>query len=159
MIPSNEGSLVIMPPALAVSNQTQRMSFDRSGFDYANIEVIAGAHNTQTAVITGIVVAEADAVTSASSMTAISGLSTAVPAIAIVGLGGVVTAFQLDLRKRKKYIGVSVHIHATNTYTAVIGAIARLTREAESKITAAQKSLPLNLASTAVVSCMQILTA
>lgn len=169
MIGSNEGSLVIMPPAAIVSAATQRMSFDRSVFDYANIDVMAGAHNTQTAVITGITLAESDTVTSASSMTAIGSISVsnttaatainAIPGIATVGLGGIITSFQLDLRKRKKYIGVSVHVHATNTYTAVVGAIARLTRSSESKDSAAQKSLPLNLADTAAVSCMQIAVA
>ena len=169
MIQSNEGSLVILPPAASLTNATQRMSFDRDGFDQANVYVISGTQATQTAVITGITVGDHDTDTSASNMTAIGALTcsnttstaaiNAIPAVAYQKLGGIVTEFQIDLRKRKRYIGISVH--ADTVVTAVISAVARLTRAAENLGTnlttiAAYKSLPLNKAATAVIGCMQV---
>jgi ABC-type thiamin/hydroxymethylpyrimidine transport system permease subunit len=164
MINANEGAMVILPPAATLTNATQSMSFDRAGFDQANIMVIVGTHTTTTAVITGLKIAESDTITSATSMTDIAALCAsnttstsavnAIPIGAIQGLGGVITEFQIDLRKRKKYVGLM--IAADTVATAIASVIVRLTRGGTSKDTAAQKSLPLNLASTAVVSCMQV---
>lgn len=165
MIQANEGSLVALPPVASVTNASKYMSFDKSEFDQANIMVICGTHTTTTAVVTGLKISESDTVTSASSMTDIAALCAsnttstsavnAIPAGSIQGLGGIITEFQLDLRKRKKYVGLTI---ATDTVaTAVVSAIARLTRSKQSSDSAAQKSLPLNLAATAVVGCQQII--
>jgi ABC-type thiamin/hydroxymethylpyrimidine transport system permease subunit len=164
MIEANQGSMVLMPPAATATNASQYASFKRDGHDQANIMVIIGTHTTTTAVVTGLKISESDTVTSASSMTDIAALCASnttstsavnsVPAGAVQGLGAIVE-FQIDLRKRKKYIGISVL--ADTVATAVIAVLARLTRSKESADTAAQKSLPLNLAATSVVSCAQII--
>ena len=163
MIQSNDCAMVVMPPAATATNATQRMSFDMRGFGRANIQVLIGTHTTTTAVVTGLKISEDDTVTSASSMTDIAALCcsnttstsavNAVPAGSVQGLGTIVE-FQLDLRKRKRYVGLSVLVDTVAT--AIVGAIARLTKSSESKDSAAQKSLPLNLASTAVVGCAQV---
>ena len=161
---ANNGSLVMLPPAATATNASKYMSFKSEGFGQANIMVAIGTHTTTTAVVTGLKISESDTVTSASSMTDIAALCAsnttstsavnAVPAGAVQGLGAIVE-FQLDLLKRKKYIGLT--ITADTAATAVVAAIARLTRGKKSSDTAAEKSLPLNLASTAAVGCAQII--
>lgn len=172
MNPSNEGSNVEMLPVAAVTtvSTVNSIVFCRDNFDYANILVKVGTGNTQTAVITGIAVAESDTVTSSvTSMTNVPSLCcsnttstaaiNALPVAAVQGVGGTITEFQIDLRKRKRYIGV--RIHTDTVQTALVWAEAYLTRAKEYLGTnlaaiAAQHSLPLNLANTAVVGCMQI---
>ena len=154
-ISSNEGSLVVVPPYLSETNATSYLSFDSRGWDYANIWVLCGTHTSTTAVFSSIRVAEHDTVTSASSMTQINSLSSstatsatydnALPTGAYQGLGGVVAEIQVDLRGRKRYLGVSFGVATNNT--AYVGAIARLTRSKNSSDTAAEKSLPLPLES------------
>ena len=167
MISANDGSMVVLSPVASLTNATNYLSFDTSGFDYANIAVLVGTHLTTTAVVTGLQIGESDTITSPSSMTAITALGcsnttstsnvNSLPAATVQGLGGVITEFQIDLRKRKKYVGLS--INSDTVVTAVVAAIARLSRPEQSSDTAAEKSLPLNLSGTAVVSCQQIVSA
>ncbi len=163
---ANEGAMVVLPPAATATNATQTFSFDRTGFDHANIMVIVGTHTTTTAAITGLKIAESDTITSATSMTDIAALCcsnttstsavNSIPAGSVQGLGGVITEFQIDLRKRKKYIGGV--IAADTVATAIMAVLCRLTRSGESKDSATLKSLPLNKAATNVVGCMQVVT-
>lgn len=165
MINANEGSLVVLSPVASATNASKYMSFDKREFDQANIYVICGTHTTTTAVVTGLKISESDTITSASSMTDIAALCASnttstsavnsIPAGSVQGLGGIITEFQLDLRKRKRYVGLSV-VTATDV-TAIVSAIARLTRSKQSSDTAAQKSLPLNLVDTNVVGCQQVI--
>jgi hypothetical protein len=150
---SDEGSLVVMSPLSSVTNVTNYLSFDRRGFDQANVYVLVGTHDTQTAVFEGLRVAHHSSTTSASSMTAIAALSVSatssasyaqtMPIGAVQGLGGCIAEFQIDLRGRERYIGLSFLVNSVQT--AQIAAIAKLSRSKESSDTAAEKSLPLNL--------------
>jgi len=161
---SDEGSLVILTSVASLTNATNYASFDTKGFDQANIYTILGTGNTQTAVVTGLKISEHDTTTSASSMTDIAALCcsnttstsavNSLPAAATQGKGGIVTEFQIDLRKRKRYVGLT--ITSDTVQTAVLSAVARLTRSAESSDTAAEKSLPINLGATSAVGCMQV---
>ena len=162
---SKEGSLVVMAPVASVTNASKYMSFDARGFKQANICVLVAAHTTTTAVVTGLKISEHDTTTSASSQTDIAALCAsnttstsavnAIPAGAIQGLGGIITEFQIDLRGRKRYIGLTI---TTDTVaTAVVAAVARLTGSEDSSDTATEKSVPLNLAGTTIVSCQQII--
>ncbi len=164
MIPANSSAKVILNPVASVTNASKYLSFDRGGYDYLTLDVILGTGNTQTAVVTGLKISESDTVTSASSMTDIAALCcsnttstsavNAVPGAAYQGLGGIVMEFQIDLKARKRYIGLTI---ATDTVqTAVVAAVARLTRGTESRDTAAQQSVVLNKADTAAIGCMQI---
>lgn len=157
-------SLVLLPPAATATNASKTFSFDRSGFDQANVYVIIGTHTTTTAVVTGVKISESDTVTSPSSMTDIASLCAsnttstsavnAVPAGSVQGLGTVME-FQIDLRKRKKYIGGT--ITADTVATAVVSVLALLSRSGESKDTTTKKSLPLNLGSTSTVGCASLI--
>ena len=166
---SDEGSLVVVPPYISVTNATSYLSFDTRGFDAANIYVFCGTHTSTSAVFTSVRVAEHDTTTSASAMTQINALSSstataatydnALPTGAKQGLGGIVQELQIDLRGRKRYLGLSFGVDTVNT--AYVGAIARLTRSKESSDTAAEKSLPVPLqagADTNAIGSMQVIT-
>jgi ABC-type thiamin/hydroxymethylpyrimidine transport system permease subunit len=160
----DNASLVLLPPAATATNATKYFSFDRAGFDQANIFVVIGTHTTTTAVVTGVKISESDTLTSASSMTDIAALCAsnttstsavnAVPAGSVQGLGAVME-FQLDLRKRKRYVGGS--ITADTVATAVVSVLALLSRSGESKDSTTTKSLPLNLANTNTVGCASLI--
>jgi hypothetical protein len=166
MIPSNEGALLVLPAATSATNASQTMSFDCTGYEHANVYVLIGTHATNGETIRQLRLAESDTVTSATSMTAIvaftggtvtstsAGFTT--PGAATVGTGSIVE-FQVDLRKRKKYLGLVV---TPGTTTMNIAAMARLTRSKESADTAAEKSgvVGLALASTSATQCAKIVT-
>lgn len=161
MIHAQEGKYIALTPAASVTNATQAMSFDRSGFDYAEVLLLVGTHATTTTVIETLKITESDTVTSATSMTDIvaftGGTATStsegfvIPVVTTAGKGGVIP-FYVDLRKRKKYIGFQV---SGTSATAVMGAVAKLTRSAESADTATEKN-GVNLAATTVQGCMTV---
>ncbi len=166
MIPANTPAKVILSPVATVTNASNYLSFDRGGYDYLTLDVILGTGNTQTAVVTGLKISESDTITSASSMTDIAALCcsnttstsavNAVPGAAYQGLAGIVAQFQVDLKSRKRYIGLTI---TTDTVqTAVVAAVATLWRGTESADTAAKKSVVLNKAATTVIGCMQVVT-
>jgi len=165
MIPSNEGKNVVKLGLTSTSaTASSALSFDTSGQDQANVYVGVGSHTTTTAAITAITVAESDTATAPSSMTAIAALSSGtatsatvsnvLPIGAVQGLGGIVNELQIDLRKRKKYVGVTV----VSAVVAVspITTQARLTRSEQSADTAAQKA-GIDLTATSVSGCMAVI--
>lgn len=166
MIESNDGALVVMPPVATATNTTTSFSFSKLGadgqpFDAAIIDIIISTHATNSNAIEKLAVVEHDSTTSATSMTSIAALlgttdatsALTLPAATVTGLGTIVE-FQVDLRKRKKYIGVLIHGAGT---TCTAGSVVRLVRGKTSKDTAALKSKTGatfgNLASTAAVGC------
>jgi len=163
MINANDSSKVIFLPASAGS-AAQYMSFDAKGFDQANIEMIFGSYTTTTAIIAAMKLSESDTVTSASSMTdivAFTGTTNTVtdatcgfviPAVATSGGGGAVE-FQVDLRKRKRYIGLTYT--GSSSQTSMCAAMARLSRAESSCDTAAQKTTS-NKAATNVTGCFKV---
>lgn len=165
MIPQDTEAKVVLSPVASATNADTVFSFDRGGYDRLNLEVLVGTHVTTTAVITGLQIVEHSSTTSASSMTAIAALcasdTTSTSAVnslpngASQGVGGIVTEFQLDLAARERYVGLI--INTATDQTAVVSAIARLSRGDESRDTAAQKVERTNLAATSVSGCMQII--
>jgi len=163
MISSNEGKLVNMI-TMATTNATalKAMSFDTLGADTLNLYVACGSHNSATQGITAITISESDTVTSASSMTDIASLSCAtaastsaanvLPDAATMADGGIVTEFQIDLRKRKRYLGVELTTGAAGMPISVIG---RLSRSGQSCDTAAEKA-GIDLADTSYSGCMAV---
>jgi hypothetical protein len=166
MIYSQEGRKVVMPPAASATNATLSMSFDKVDAygvpaDHAQIDILVGAHATTTTVIETLKLSESDTLTSPSSMTDIvaftggtatsSSVGFVIPVVTTAGLGGGIT-FNVDLRKRKKYIGLSI---AGTSATAVFGAVATLTRGKESADSATQKK-GVNYGATSASSCMTV---
>jgi len=166
MIGANEGKLLNMN-ALATTNATalKSMSFDTIGHDNLNLMVACGSHDSATQGITQILVSESDTVTSASSMTDIAALCSAtatstaasnvLPTAAVMALGGIVSELQIDLKKRKRYIGVEVKTEAVAAGMPV-SVIGRLTGSAQSADSAAQKA-GINLADTNYSGCMAVI--
>lgn len=161
-IQSNNGALLIMPAATCATNATQSMVFESSGKGQANIYVLAGTHATNGAALTTLALKESDTLTSHSSMSGIvaftGGTATStsvgfvIPTAAALGPGGIVE-FQVDLRKRKKYIGLVITPGST---TMNIAALGRLTREAESSDSATEKSAVTNHALTSATQCAKV---
>ncbi len=146
-------------PASVATNATQALSFDTAGFDFANVKVLCSTNATTSAAFSTLKFTESDTVTSASSMDAIVALtggtatSTSVgfviPTTTITG-GGVAAEFQLDLRKRKRYLG----IQSTPGQALTVGVVGTLVGE-ESADSTTEKS-ESNLAATSVTGCGKI---
>ena len=163
MIPAQNVKTILLPPLLTTSASTHGMSFDTKGFDYCVIDVIQGTHNTADYQLQEIVLSESDTVTSVTSQTQIVALSSsqattashanAIPTLAATSIGSVLT-IQFDLKDRKRYVGLYLLAHATDP-SAVVCAVARLTRGEESPITAAQHDGE-NLEHTSASGCIGI---
>jgi len=166
MIPHTQTKTILLPPIVSTAAMTQCMSFDRSGFDYCTIDIIGGTNVTTTQVFATIVVSESDTVTSPTSMTGIVALSGstatnatygfAIGSLSATTIGSVIT-LEFDLKPRKRYIGLTLTASAAGG-SAVIGAIAKLSRAELSPDTAALKD-GINLYDTAVCGCMTLVRA
>jgi hypothetical protein len=167
MIPSNEGKNAISP-GIAVTNATAEhtLDLDTSGSDQLNLYITCGTHNSSTEAIDSVSVYESDTVTQATNMDLIAALSSGtatstsasniLPTAAVMALGGVIQELQIDLRKRKKYVGVAV-ISGPVAAGCSISTLARLTRNEQSADSAAQKD-QVDLGATNVSGCMQVIT-
>jgi len=165
MISATNVKTVMLPPIVTTAGSSHDMSFDTLGFDYCVIDVIQGTHNTAAYQLQEIRVSEHDTTTSATSMTRIVALSSsqattashanAIPTLAATSIGSILT-IQFDLKARKRYIGLYLLAHATDP-SAVVCAIARLSRGHESPVTAAQHD-GVNLVNTAVSGCIGLVT-
>lgn len=168
MINANEGKTAISP-GIAVTNATAEhtLDLDVSGSDQLNIYVSCGTHDSATEAIDTVSVYESDTVTQATNMTLIAALSSGatatstsasniLPLAAVLALGGIVQEIQIDLRKRKKYVGIAIQSGAVAAGCS-ISTVARLTRNEQSKDTAVQKD-GIDLGATNVSGCMQVIT-
>jgi len=167
MIHANEGKTAISP-GIAVTNATAEhtLDIDTSGSDQLNLYISCGVHNSATEAIDTISVYESDTVTEATNMTLIAALSSGtatstsasniLPTAAVMALGGNVQEIQIDLRKRKKNVGVAV-VSGVVAAGCSIGILARLTKNEESADSAAQKDQP-DLGALTVSGCMQVIT-
>ena len=160
----NDHAVCALPDATVASNATAKMSFSKIGnnyetFDHANILIHTGTSATTSATFTTMKLSESDSVTSASSMTDIVALTGGTVTSASVGFvlpgestssaisgGGNVVEFQLDLRKRKKYVGLSI----TPGQSLVCGATALLSKASESQDTTTDMTITNNSATNAV---------
>jgi hypothetical protein len=167
MIHGNEGKTAIVCN-LQTTNATQEhtLDLDSSGSDQLNLYVFVGSHDSGTEAIDTVSVYESDTVTQATNMELIAALSSGtatstsasniLPTAAVMALGGVIQELQIDLRKRKKYVGIAI-ISGGVTAGAATGVIARLTRNEESADSATQKDKP-DLGATDISGCMQVIT-
>ena len=166
MIPAQNVKTFLLPPLLNTGDSTYELTFDRSGFDYCVIDCFYGTSDTTTGAITSLSFFESDTVTVASSMTRIVALSGsvatsatygfAIPAVCATSTGGVIT-LQMDLKGRKKYIGLYM-LASSSGGAASIGAIARLSRGNESPVTAANHD-GVDLHDIAISGCVKLVTA
>lgn len=167
MYKENLGGIVILPPEVMATNATTQLSFSKVSnatgqpFDHAVIDVILSTHASTTAVLQTLILAESDTLTSPTSMTdilAFSGSATTsathafiVPTIANTDTGGVIE-LQVDLKRRKKFVGVKVY---GSLATCTVAIIARLTSGKVAAVSAAQKTLR-NYSNTAAAGCLTL---
>ena len=160
MIAMNDKAMCAIPIATVATNATAKMSFSKIGnngekFDYANILVHVGTSATTSAVMSTLKVSESDSVSSVSSMTDIVALTGGTATSTSVGFviptshagGGNLVELRIDLRKRKKYLGLSL----TPGQSLILGATALLSRASESQDTTTDAQIS-NLESTSAVS-------
>jgi hypothetical protein len=168
MIHANEGKTAITP-GIATTNATAEhtLDIDTSGSDQLNLYICASSHDSGTEAIDTVSVYESDTITQATNMTLIPALSSGatatstsasniLPLAAVQALGGVIQEIQIDLRLRKKYVGVAVQSGGV-TAGAGITIIGRLTRNEQSADSAAQKDKE-DLGATDISGCMQVIT-
>lgn len=178
MLLNNAGGLVSMPPTLQTAASTTEMAFskldiDGQPYDYANWYINLGTQVTNCSAvhIQEVLISESDTVTSPSSMTTIvafSGSATTdathgwtIPAVLSTGKGGIVE-LQMDLRKRKKYLGAIITGAAAASNVTTISAVVVMSRSKESHDTAARKNhtgaVYGNLAMTNAQGCLALVT-
>ncbi len=162
----DSGAIIFMPGCTVASNASHTMSFETAGYGHANIYILVGTHATNGTTLQDVHLAESDTSTSATSMTTITAFAGSnatttahawtIPAVATLGLGGVIE-MQVDLRKRKRYLGLVV---TPGTTTVSVAALAVLSREGQSADTAAKKSAVANqvLGATHTAQCQALVT-
>jgi hypothetical protein len=165
MMPIEEGATVLMPPAALTGAGTAEMSFskvDSRGVPYDSALVIVHGKLSHTSgdAPSAINLAESDTATSPTSMTDIVAFTGGTATGTSVGYvlptaaawkNGTTVEFQIDLRKRKKYIGLEL-TGGTHTSGGVYGAVIKLYRAKESAETAAHKSAVVNNSNTSATS-------
>jgi len=121
MLEQNNKAMCSIVPQTVATSATAKMSFSRVGnngetFDFANVVVSCGTNATTSAVYSTLKFVESDTVTSVSSMSAITDLTGGTATSTSVGFvlptddlenGGNIE-FRIDLRKRKKYVGLAI---------------------------------------------------
>ena len=140
MIGQQNESVVVLGGANYSSAGTSVFTFDTRGYRYAEIDVIFGVLATNGGVPSVCRITESDA-TVISNFTTITGGSAT---LAAASLANSMVKFQIDLRNRKRYLNLDL---TNGTTTLVITTVAKLSRPESSKLTAAQQSEKLNIAS------------
>ena len=172
----NDFAIVSKPYATCATNASTYFSFCKVddvthkssptgiSYDYATVMVNVAAHATNGTAILVCKFSESDTVTSPSSMTDIvaltGGTATSstvgfvIPGAATTGVGGNMV-FNIDLRGRKKYIGLSLQPGTTTTMGWSVNA---LLYGSESADTSTEKSL-IEFGGTSVNGCNLIVAA
>ena len=166
MHPEQNVKTFLLPPIVSTAAMTQSLTFDGAGFDYCVIDVVQGTHNTAAYQLQAIEVYEHDTETAVASMTIVPALSSsqatsashdqAIPTLAATSIGSILS-IRFTLRGRKRYLALRTLAHATDP-SAVVCAIARLTRGEESPISAADHD-GVNMLATSASGCIGLVTA
>ena len=147
---------VIMPPASVASTATATLNFDTLGYDYLVADFTYGTQATTDAALTTLKWSEGDTTSSYADIVAFTGgtatsttVGYVIPAVTVTGLGGGIQ-FQMDLRKRKRYLKLSF----TPGTTVVAACVVNAGRSEIAKITAADKSISNISATNAAVNLL-----
>lgn len=133
-------AVFIATPTVSSAESTFAASFSKVDtstdryFDFADIFVIVGTHAINGTTIQSLSIVDSDTITSATSMATTAHTAT-IPAVTTLGLGGVLQ-FSMDLRKRKKYIGIK---GTCGTTTHTFGVLAVLSGGASCDSTTTKK--------------------
>jgi hypothetical protein len=142
-------------PATCATNATAGLCVDTKGYDYATVRVMWGTNiSTSAARFLTLYVRESDTVTSPTSMTSIVAFNGGTATSSTVGFvfpeatagatsGGALT-FSVDLKARKRYLGLAMTPGGASNFVA---AEAICSRAGESKDTTTTAKVTNNVAS------------
>ena len=132
MNPMQDNGVVAMGHRLTAAGTGGVLSFDTKGYDYANVYILGyNASAASSGCVSSVILSESDTVTSATSQTDIVAFTGGTVTSATVGfvIGGDTTntgqtgviELNVDLKKRKRYLGLQVTADqgATNFVSAV----------------------------------------
>jgi len=159
----------MLPPQFGTYNVTQSVVVDTSGHDLLNFSLILGTHSTAADAYGTIKWSESDTSTDVTSMTDIVALTGGtsvvsgstgwvIPPSTSAGLGTVVE-FNIDLRKRKKYIALLITggtLNGAINGRGIVCGVGHLLRSTESDDTAPQKSANTRYDNTAASACTTV---
>lgn len=135
-----QSARVFTPPATIATNGTAAFTFDTKGYDEAIVDITFGTAATNAAELTTMQFLEGDTTSAYVAITALTGGTNAgnftLPTSAAIGAGAI-SQFQIDLRKRKRYLQFA----CTPGAARIIGADVQLFRAEVSPQTAAGKSI------------------
>lgn len=161
----NKNGICHMPYATVATGATHSMVFDTKGFDYLNLYVGMNTHATNKAALSTLKITESDTLTSISSQSAIVALTGGTVTSSSVGFvipnatkmgPGAVVEFQVDLKARKRFLGLQVTPGDTTAKGSQ--ALALLGRPGESKDSYTEKYVK-NYAATSSTACAKVVTA
>jgi len=138
MVPSETKCICMIPPATVAAASTTEAGLDRLGYDYCTIDVINGAIATDATAVTYLQLSESDTVlptaytdgtaivafTGAAATSATAGFVLPTPSTCTVVPVGSNFRFNVDLRGRKRYLGLLV----TPGQSWALSAVAMLSR-------------------------------
>ena len=168
MLPHASGAKVILPPQYATAGVTNSVVVDTSGADALTFDLIIGTHGITTGnYISTCKWAESDDSTDVSSMTdivALTGGTSVVsgstgwiwPPSSSIGRGAVFQ-FNIDLRKRKKYIAL-LFTGCTLQKGGWVAGVGTLSNREQSADTPYAKSLPTRYDDTNASGCSVVVT-
>ena len=163
MLHVNGCGICVMPPATSATNATHTLTFDCKGFDYANVYVGMGTHATDKAALSTCKFTEGTNTSCGTAIVALTGgtatsssVGFVIPAATSMGPGAVIE-FQVDLRKRKRYL--DLRLTPGDTTAKETYAVAILSRAAESKDAYTDKYVKNYGSATSNTSCAKVVTA
>ena len=123
MVPQTPKVSVMISPQTVTSTGTLSGYVDTRGFDYAEILLVASTTDAPTNNPTLLYIREHDTTTSATSMTAITAFAgDGASGFTVASWSSTVdnsTLFCIDLKGRKRYLGIAISPLTTHTLTAV----------------------------------------
>ena len=138
MVPSETKCICMIPPATVAAASTTEAGLDTYGYDYCTIDVINGATASNATAVTFLQISETDtvlptqytdgdaivALTGAAAVSATAGFVLPTPSTCTVVPIGSNFRFNIDLKGRKRYLGILV----TPAQTWALSAVAMLSR-------------------------------
>ena len=138
MVPSETKCICMIPPATVAAASTTEAGVDTLGYDYCTIDVMNGATASNATAVTFLQISETDtvlptqytdgdaivALTGAAAVSATAGFVLPTPSTCTVVPIGSNFRFNIDLKGRKRYLGILV----TPGQTWALSAVAMLSR-------------------------------
>lgn len=148
MFEEQKGAIsVLVEPVITTAESVFQARIDGRGFKYATIDVIVGSQHTSGGNFSVLKLTDCDTTSSSSfsGIVAFTGGTSVVAGstgftIPSQSNRGILAEFQVDLRKRKRYLMLDLTAAAT-TYYRGVSVIAKMTKEEQSKDNTTTKTL------------------